>query len=44
MKKWFFTDSIFQFCCREPEVDGYFAYDEDGIFFIYDKNVKELLD
>lgn len=42
-EKWFFTDSVFQFCCREPEVDGYFAYDEDGIFFIYDKDVRDLL-
>jgi len=42
-EKWFFTDSIFQFYCREPKVRGYFAYDENGIFIIIDKDVKVLL-
>ncbi len=41
--KWFFTDSIFQFCCREPQVPGYFAYDEHGIFYMYNMDAKEML-
>ncbi len=41
--KWFFSDSIFQLCCREPDVEGYFAYDEHGVFYIYDKEVKDTL-
>ncbi len=41
--KWFFSDSIFQFCCREPEVPGYFAYDEHGVFYIYNKEAEEML-
>jgi hypothetical protein len=40
-EKWFFNDSSFQFCAREPDINGYFAYDEHGIFFIYDKDEKE---
>jgi len=42
-EEWFFTDSAFQFCIREPDIKGYFAYDEHGIFFIYDKDEKEVL-
>ena len=34
-EKWFFGDSVFQFCFREPESESYVAYDEHGLFFIY---------
>lgn len=40
---WFFSDSAFQFCVREPGVTGYFAYDEHGIFFVYDNDVRDIL-
>jgi hypothetical protein len=34
-EKWFFNDSIFQFCFKAPGQDEYVAYDEHGLFFIY---------
>jgi hypothetical protein len=35
-ERWFFGDSGFQLCVREAEHAGYFAYDEHGLFFLYD--------
>src|SRR5262249_47430119 len=41
---WFFGDSGFQLCVREPDREGYFAYDEHGLFFLYDlPHAAELL-
>lgn len=40
---WFFSDSCFQMCCREPEISGYFAYDEHGVFYIYNKDAEAML-
>ena len=34
-EKWFFNDSVFQFCFREPDGTDYVAYDEHGLFYIY---------
>jgi hypothetical protein len=38
---WFFSDSIFKFCVREPEHEENFAYDEHGLFFIYENTAFE---
>jgi uncharacterized protein YndB with AHSA1/START domain len=34
-ESWFFADSHFQLCLRQHGEDGYFAYDEHGLFFLY---------
>jgi len=39
---WFYADSEFQFCVREPEIPGYFAYDDHGLFFIYESEARDL--
>ena len=40
---WFYEDSEFQFCVREPEVPGYFAYDDHGLFFVYESEARNLM-
>lgn len=44
-EEWFFEDSGFQFCYREAEGERNIAYDEHGLFFIYefDKDDKDEL-
>ena len=43
-EEWFFNDSIFQFCFKNADCKPYVAYDEHGIFFIYDmKECEDLL-
>ena len=34
-REFFFHDSGFQMCLRNPETHDYFAYDEHGLFWIY---------